>query len=57
MKAVDSLEETTVIIANTARIVAKGCIGLEHAKTYMVTMYLLTLNMEAQLFLLVTNVT
>ncbi len=57
MKAVDSLEETTVIIANTVPIVAKSCIGLEHAKTYMVTMYKLTLNMEAQLSPHVTNVT
>jgi hypothetical protein len=39
MSTADSLEETTVIIANTAPIVAKSCIGLEHAKTYTVTMY------------------
>jgi hypothetical protein len=57
MKDVDSLEQTTATTVNTALIVAKGCIGLEHVKTYMATMYWLTLSMEAQLSPCVTNVT
>jgi hypothetical protein len=37
-EVVDSLEQTTATTVNTALIVAKGCIYLEHVKTYMATM-------------------
>jgi hypothetical protein len=50
MRVVDSTGQTTVIIASTVLIAAKGYTGLEHAKIYTVTMYLPTQNMEAQSF-------